>query len=99
MLYRMRFFVLAALVLSSVACRTLPPPGEARDVTVKPQKSGTVAISAALRPEDRVKAEQRMTAVCAPNPYKIVEEGETLNSNAKEWQISYECLNSAAKHK
>jgi hypothetical protein len=104
MLYRFMFFLLTAFVLSSAACRTLPPPGEAHDVKVKPQKSGIVAISAALRPEDRAKAEQRMNAVCAPNPYKITEEGEVAApaatpSPAKEWQISYVCANPTTQRK
>ena len=70
-------FLLAVTGLFAMtACQTVPYQGEARDVKRRPQEGGVVAIARKFRPEDRTKADEAMRSNCAPNGFKIVEEGE-----------------------
>jgi hypothetical protein len=78
MLRQFGLFAVAVVGFALVACQTIPYQGVARDVKVKPQTGGVIAVPTNPRVEDRTKAEQRMTSVCAPNPYKVLEEGEVV---------------------
>jgi hypothetical protein len=60
------------------ACQTLPYQGQAREVTRKPKKGGSIAIPTGGRPEDRTRAEEVMRGNCAPDPFAIMEEGEVV---------------------
>ncbi len=63
-------------VLAFTGCQTVPYQGEARNVTVKPQKEGVVSIPTNPRDEDRSKAETLMARNCQPFAPTVLEEGE-----------------------
>lgn len=70
-------FVIAMGALSLLAgCQTIPYQGQARHVTVKPQKEGVVSIPVQARDEDRAKAEAVMSKNCQPLQAQVLEEGE-----------------------
>lgn len=58
------------------ACQTVPYQGEARNVSLKPQKEGVVSIPAQYRDEDRQKAETVMAKNCSPFAAEVLQEGE-----------------------
>lgn len=70
----MRFLVPALLV----GCQTVPYQPYARNVQVKPNDSGVIALKAEHRDEDRAKAMEMMASNCGSNGYKIAEEGEVV---------------------
>jgi hypothetical protein len=77
------------LALTMAGCQTVPYVGQAREVKRKPKVEGIIALAPQFRDEDRAKAEEKMQSNCAPNPVKILEEGEVVvgqevKSNAKE---------------
>jgi len=79
--------ILATAVVTS--CQTVPYQGQARDVKLKPNDSGLIALPLNPRPEDRSVAERKMIQNCGAGKYKILEEGEIVvgqktNSSTRE---------------
>lgn len=64
------------LLLVLAGCQTVPYQGQARNVTIKPQKEGVISIAVNHRDEDRQKAQEMMTRNCQPYEVEVLEEGE-----------------------
>jgi hypothetical protein len=67
---------LAAATALFVSCQTVPYQGQAREVKRKPNEGGIIALTVDHRPEDRMKADEKMKSNCADTTVKITEEGE-----------------------
>lgn len=81
--------LIAAAAVFFVSCQTVPYQGRAREVKKKPSEGGIIALTVDHRPEDRMKADEKMKANCGSSTVKILEEGEvavgqTTTSNASE---------------
>lgn len=72
----MKFILVAIGLLLLAGCQTMPYQGQARDVKLKPQKEGVIALPPAPRDEDRAKAQLKMKQNCAPYESNVLEEGE-----------------------
>jgi hypothetical protein len=71
--------VLLALTCASlffVSCQTVPYQGKAREVKRKPMEGGIIALQNDPRPEDRMKADEKMKSNCGDSTVKVLEEGE-----------------------
>lgn len=64
-------------LLALCACQMAYVP-QARDIKRKPKNGGVIGIPVSQRSEDRQKAEELMSRNCAPLPYSVVDEGETV---------------------
>ena len=99
--------VLIALSLSMLLSACAKP----RVVSEIPGTSGIIAVRSRDHKSSRNKADKYMSENCAPNGYKIIEEGEQVSGevtyagasgrtihkdNKKEWQIKYQCTKTAA---
>ena len=65
-------------LLLAAGCQTVPYQGQARETKKKPQEGGLIALKENFRDEDRAVAETKMRNNCAPNPFKVLEEGEVV---------------------
>lgn len=72
----MKFIFVAIGLLILAGCQTMPYQGQARDVKLKPQKEGVIALPPTPRDEDRAKAQLKMKQNCAPYESSVLEEGE-----------------------
>lgn len=86
--------VLAAAAVLFVSCQQMPYVGQAREVKRKPSEGGVIALAVDHRPEDRMKADEKMKSNCADATVKILEEGEvsvgqkTTSSTSNEYRPS-----------
>lgn len=71
-----RLFTLC-LFSTLCACQMAYVP-QARNISRKPRNSGVIGIPVSHRPEDRQKADELMKQNCAPQPFNVVDEGETV---------------------
>ncbi len=71
-----RIISLVAIVFALVSCSTAPYKPYARQVKMKPNMNGVIAMRTDYVPEDRTLAEQMMTKNCGENTVTILEEGE-----------------------
>ncbi len=81
--------VLVAVAGIMISCQTMPYQGVAREVKRKPNEGGVIALTSEHRPEDRMKADEKMKSNCGASTIKVLEEGEiavgqTTTSNASE---------------
>lgn len=84
-----RMILVGMSLFIMTACQTVPYQGQARNVSMKPQKEGVISIPVQYRDEDRLKAESTMAKNCKPYTPQIVQEGEVavgtkVDSNGKE---------------
>ena len=85
----LQLLALGAVTALFASCQTVPYQGQAREVKRKPMEGGVIALTVDHRPEDRMKAYEKMKSNCGDTTVKVLEEGEvavgqTTTSNSSE---------------